>query len=336
MNFNLPAKIKNKKGTLRKIGYEFEFSGIELRNVAEIIMQLFGGNHREVNRFYHEVEQTSIGDFKIEMDSTLLKDESYISALKKIGIDLSEHPLQEPLEDLLKNVASVVVPCEIAVPPVAITEMDSIEKLRSALQTQHIEGTRTSFVNAFGLHINIEMPEQTANTVLNYLRSFFLLYEWIFKESNIDFSRRIPPFINEFPSDYILLVLDPLYKPDLKILIRDYMKYNPTRNRALDLFPIFALMDENYFESFIRDEKNTARPAFHYRLPNCLVDESDWRIATEWNLWVEVEKLADNLLEISKLSEEYIHVWDTTFINFKSKWYQIIKNWKKTGEIVDR
>lgn len=298
-------------------------------------MQLFGGNHCEVNRFYHEVEQTSIGDFKVEMDSALLKDEAYISALKKFGIDLSEHPLQEPLEDLLKNVASVVVPCEISAPPIPITEMDSIEKLRSALQTQHIEGTRTSFVNAFGLHINIEMPEQTVNTVLNYTRSFFLLYEWIFKESNIDFSRRIPPFINEFPADYILLVLDPLYQPDLQILIRDYMKYNPTRNRALDLFPIFAFMDETYFESFVSDEKTTARPAFHYRLPNCLIDEPEWRIATEWNIWVEIEKLADQPSDISKLSEKYTDLWESTFINFESKWYHIITNWKKTGEIID-
>ena len=36
----------------------------------------------------------------------------------------------------------------------------------------------------------------------------------------------------------------------------------------------------------------SARPTFHYRLPNCRVDEPDWRIAHEWNAWVTVEALA--------------------------------------------
>lgn len=35
-----------------------------------------------------------------------------------------------------------------------------------------------------------------------------------------------------------------------------------------------------------------ARPAYHYRLPNCLIDEPDWRLAREWNTWVAVERLA--------------------------------------------
>ena len=38
------------------------------------------------------------------------------------------------------------------------------------------------------------------------------------------------------------------------------------------------------------------RPAFHYRLPNCLVDEPDWTVAREWNTWVAVERLAGSVL----------------------------------------
>ena len=34
------------------------------------------------------------------------------------------------------------------------------------------------------------------------------------------------------------------------------------------------------------------RPAFHYRLPNCLVDEPEWNLAVPWNDWVAIERLA--------------------------------------------
>ncbi|MBD3290614.1 amidoligase [candidate division KSB1 bacterium] len=336
MSFKLPPNLKNDKNEVRKIGYEFEFSGIELENVAKIIIRLFDGTHKEVNRFNHIVEQTRLGDFKIEMDAALLKDATYLSALRKVGISMENHSFQESLEDLLEDVASVLIPCEIAAPPVPITEMDSIEQLRGALQQEHIEGTRTSFVNAFGLHINIEIPEQNVSTILNYLRAFFLLYDWIFKESEIDFSRRIPPFINEFPAEYIVKVLDSQYDPDLKTLVQDYFDFNPTRNRALDMFPIFASMDKRIFNSVINDDKTSPRPAFHYRLPNCLIDEANWRIAREWNLWAEVEFLANKHHQIKKLSEKYLEMWNTTIINFKNKWYQILKNWKQSGGVIDR
>jgi hypothetical protein len=34
------------------------------------------------------------------------------------------------------------------------------------------------------------------------------------------------------------------------------------------------------------------RPTWHYRLPNCLIDDPDWSLRDPWREWVRIEKLA--------------------------------------------
>jgi hypothetical protein len=34
------------------------------------------------------------------------------------------------------------------------------------------------------------------------------------------------------------------------------------------------------------------RPAWHYRLPNCLIDDPEWSLARPWSEWVTIERLA--------------------------------------------
>jgi hypothetical protein len=48
------------------------------------------------------------------------------------------------------------------------------------------------------------------------------------------------------------------------------------------------------------------RPAFHYRLPNCMIDEPEWTVAREWNTWVAVERLAADPGRLGALSREYM------------------------------
>lgn len=51
-----------------------------------------------------------------------------------------------------------------------------------------------------------------------------------------DMARRLTPYIDPFDKEYIERILDPAYVPTMRQLIDDYLDYNPTRNRALDLF----------------------------------------------------------------------------------------------------
>ena len=70
------------------------------------------------------------------------------------------------------------------------------------------------------------------------------LFDWLRSRCHPDLSRRISPYIEPYPLDYARLILQPDYAPDSGRLIDDYLRHNPTRNRALDMLPVFAHLDE--------------------------------------------------------------------------------------------
>src|SRR5690606_11473730 len=131
--------------------------------------------------------------------------------------------------------------------------------------------------------------------LLAYLQSFLLLVDWIIDASGTDFSRRFfTKYIDPFPPDYIKRVLDNDYQPDMESFINDYLEQNPTRNRPLDMLPIFYELDKTrLMQRLPEDQKELVkgRPAFHYRLPDCRVGEKHWTVAREWNHWVLIETL---------------------------------------------
>src|SRR6185312_17067732 len=109
------------------------------------------------------------------------------------------------------------------------------------------------------------------------------VYDWLYIESEIPLARKLAPFIHSFPDDYIELVLDPAYHPDLETFMTDYLINNPTRNRPLDLLPLFAWIDaEKVFSFPVEKDLVKSRPTFHYRLPNSEVDDPDWSVASDW------------------------------------------------------
>jgi hypothetical protein len=121
----------------------------------------------------------------------------------------------------------------------------------------------------------------------------------------VDISRRISPYVNAFPDAYVRLLLDPDYPADTGRLIDDYVAHNPTRNRPLDVLPVLAHLDADRVMARVQDPHLVKpRPAFHYRLPNCMVDEPHWTLAREWNDWVEVERLATDTEGLKRRMKE--------------------------------
>ena len=271
---------------------EFEFAGVEIEDVANLIAELFGGAVVEENAFIYRVEGTAHGDFQVEVDSAFLKEERYKPFLELL--DLSELA-EESLKETLRKLSGIAVPMEVVTPPI---EMDSIylfEELRAKLRQRKALGTNASFIYAFGLHINPEAASLDARYLLNILRAFFILFRELLETSDVDPTRRLTPYIDTFPERYVRKVLASDYHPGIDELIDDYLVENPTRNRALDMLPIFAHLDLERVKAGVKEpDLVNARPAFHYRLPNCRIDEDDWSVAEEWNRWAAVEKLADD------------------------------------------
>jgi hypothetical protein len=106
--------------------------------------------------------------------------------------------------------------------------------------------------------------------------------------------------------------------------MEDYLKFNPTRNRPLDMMPIFGLINEKRVMTVLEGEKNNPRPTFHYRLPNSKIDEPQWKFSDEWSDWCVVEKLADDSELLHKLCELYLHRKRKTLVSFKKEWAETL------------
>lgn len=332
MEFLLPPILRNQEGEIRKAGFEIEFAEIDLDTAAECITDIFGGRVNVLNKFSQEVTETKYGDFSLSIDIRFLTQKPYFKLWEKMGIDPQEiyfgdKSIEANLENALDSIASTVIPYEIGTPPIPFTELEVLEELRIALYQKNAKGTSSSMLYAFATHINPELPKCDTETVLNYTKAFLLLYPWLAEKIGINFTRKLTPFINPFPNEYVGLLLDINYKPNLKKFIHDYFQYNPDRNRPLDLYPVFAYMDKPAVTYLKNIGKVNARPTLHYRIPNSLIDDPSWSLSKEWNLWIEIEKLASDPLEIKKLSVEYKQINEETILGFNKKWIKRINDW---------
>jgi hypothetical protein len=327
----MPPQVRNASGEIRRAGFEFEYAGIGVEQSAILVQQAFGGEHQRLSPGVHKIAGTSFGDFSIEIDSAVVKDRRYESAMRAIGLN-PENWNTDPLEKLLTGFLSTWVPFEIGTPPIPLDHLPVLEELRRLLMDQGAKGTRRSIRYAFGMHINPDLPSDRACSIRDHLRAFLLLTPWLKDRVDVDFTRRMMPFINPFPNDYARLVLQPDYPDDADRLIDEYLVHNPTRNRPLDLLPVLAYLDETRVMRQVEDPHLVKpRPAYHYRLPNCLIDEPQWSVAREWNTWVAVERLAADRERLAAMSRDYLEADEQSFRPFIDKWPDVLKEYGVQG-----
>jgi hypothetical protein len=305
--YNPPPRKMNARHELRKVGLEIELANLSLDQVLSLIALVVGGTPEADGPTLGRVSDTRLGTFKAEFDWLALKERRYLRPLEQLGIS-PESGTAQLLEDSVLRVVKEFVPMEIVTPPIPWTRLDELDALWSTLRAAGGEGTRDSLLYAFGLHLNPELPDLEVSTTLDYLRAFLLLEDWIREVSDIDLARRFSPFIRPFPAAYMERVLDPDYRPDWPTFIEDYVTHNPTRNRSLDLLPLFRAINP---QLELSDRVDTwylvqGRPTFHYRLPNSELTLPGWSPAVDWNRWVEVERLAEAKKLLSTLSEDYL------------------------------
>jgi hypothetical protein len=58
-----------------------------------------------------------------------------------------------------------------------------------------------------------------------------------------------------------------------------------------------------------------------------LIDDPSWSIATEWNHWIEVEKLASDPEALEELSKEYLRITEMNLGNFENIWISKMEEW---------
>ncbi|MEX0608845.1 MAG: amidoligase family protein [Balneolaceae bacterium] len=327
MKFITPPHLTNQWGEERKIGVEFEFTGLEMEDTAKMLTQLYGGEIEQVSTYEFNIEGSEFGTFKLELDASILLHKKYETVLESVGVDINTFKNKTAIENTLRNLASTVVPFEIITPPIPFSELNKVGRLVDRLRIWKAKGTGSSVFYAFGMHLNPEVPSLSAESLLRHLKAYVLLDPWIRKDAKIDLSRKITPYINEYDVEYLHLILREDYAPDLENLIRDYFKYKNSRNRSLDMIPVFMHLNKELVQDLSKDELSSSRPTFHYRLPNCSIEDESWSVAKEWNRWVLVEKLAEDQKTLQQYSKAFLKWEKDAVFSVKKKWVKLMDRW---------
>ena len=313
----------NHRGEPRQVGVELELSGIELEVLARRVQAHFGGHVRPVSDYEHGVLDTEFGDFNVELDF------AYLKALGRGATRSGDTPsdLERLSEPALAEVARHLVPYEIVTPPLPLEALEQVDALVADLRERGARGTRHSLVYAFGLHLNPDLPSLDADVIVAHVRAFLCLYDWLLFQEDVDWSRRLSPYINPYPKPYVEQVVDPRYAPSREGFMDHYLLHNADRNRALDLLPLLAFLDEGRVRRAIDDPRIKQRPTFHYRLPNCDVDLAGWGVSRPWSRWLEVERLASDRERLKRMSAAYQAYLAELLSGFGNRWREECEQW---------
>jgi len=284
----------------RMVGVEIEFLRLELGAACDIIAGLFGGRIETVHEHAMRVVGTQLGDFKVELDSHALTE-----IAKKKRRRLPIRAWERIQGAVLGVIAETWTPSEITTAPIPCDRLNELDRLVHALGRAGAGGTDDGLLAVVAVHFNPTAPSD-ARSLRDYIRAYALLHERLERVLRVDPGRRAFRYATAYPRAYRRLVLAPDYAPDLPRLIDDYLRYNPTRNRGLDMLPVFAHLDLERVLAATSDPRVTRRPTFHFRLPNSQVSDPTWRITDEWRAWLEVERLAADPLRLSTLASEEV------------------------------
>lgn len=320
---------------MRHVGFELEFSGLDIDRCVRLIAEETGGVAQEINPWSFLVGQTEWGDFSVALDLQFVVNSGLSAWMRDAGLDEAiDAETIEAFEYAIGAFSSSLVPLELVTPPLPMDELVLIETLKERLRLAGALGTGANPFFGFGFHVNAEIPRLDTETILAYLRAFLLLYDYLSEMIKPDLTRRMTPFIDPFGSDYVMKALHPAYRPGMAQLIDDYLQANPTRNRALDLLPLLAWIDGTRVRDTLPEEKIRPRPAFHYRLPNSYVDDERWHTFDAWNGWLLVERLADDAESLVSLCYERYRMMRTPFYRLEKKaWIERMRRWAENAAL---
>ncbi|HDZ57894.1 MAG TPA: alpha-L-fucosidase [Pseudomonas xinjiangensis] len=322
--FMLPPWQYNAEGKIRRVGVELEMNGLDINRLADVAAQFLDCEVEKTSRYERTLRGDPAGDWVVELDFRLLKELGRETRAKN---DLGDE-LMTSAEELLKWVADSLVPLELVSPPLPMDRLGDVNGLIVKLREAGAKGTADRMTNAFGMQFNPEVPNQQSETIAAYLKAFFCLYDWIHARANINMTRRLTSYIDPFPSSYVRYMVNAAYWPDMPTLINDYLKANPTRNRALDMLPLFKHLDPQRVAATTGDKLIKSRPTFHYRLPDCRIDQPGWGLDVAWADWLEVERLAADPQRLEACCRAYCAHLDHTLGRLLGSWEdETRKNW---------
>ncbi|SDX87418.1 amidoligase family protein [Citreimonas salinaria] len=262
-------------GAERLCGVEIELAGLTEIEVAEIACHRLGGGFERSAPHVVVLHDSALGDLRVELDT----------ALRKLG---GGRLVQQGL-DALRG----LIPVEIVTDPLTPRALATLDALREDLRRAGALGSRHGALLGFGVHLN---PARSGDDmrVVRVARAFGLAEDWLRTRRRIDITRRILPFVDPWPAPLTDDLVDA--PPDtLAGLARLYARHTQSRNHGLDLLPLLRdAVPDAYEQAFPRARTIGGRPAYHFRLPDCRIDEPGWSLAEPWADWLAIERVADD------------------------------------------
>lgn len=261
-------------GKERRTGVEVEFSGLSEAQVADILQARFGGEISRCDAHRLRVEDSEVGVLKVELDTALAKKDTGKAGSRAM--------------DLLRG----LVPVEVITEPLTVEQIARFDSVIADLREAGASGSRDGVFLGFGVHLNPEVVSADAPHTLRTVRAFALMDPVLRKWNNIDVTRRVLPFVKPWPKAFVGLLVEekPESLADLIDLCDPHVR---TRNHALDLLPLFKWAVPKLFEaSYPDDTATSARPTFHFRLPDSRINEPGWSLREPWEMWRQVEAVA--------------------------------------------
>lgn len=315
---------QTEQGHERRVGVEIELHGLALEHLAQVCAKTLSLTIARDSRYQYRLTGDEAGDWVIEVDFHLLKE---MGEVEYRSGDFADD-VRQSVESMLHRVSEPFVPLELVGPPLPLSRLHQFDEVTRALREAGATGTAGNLLHAFGLQFNPEMPSTTAEVILRYIQAFLCLSEWLTERVGVDLTRRFSSYADPFPLAYLQKVLQPGYRPELSELIRDYLAHNPTRNRALDLMPLFLYLDESLVRSVTSDPLIKPRPALHYRLPNSNIHLKDWGIGKDWNDWCQVEHLAADKKRLNDCCAAYLRHLASPINRLFSEWtVEVERKW---------
>lgn len=302
----LPPRDYNFEGNRRRAGVEIEFAAVSPSRVATRVAKLYGGTAEQEDPHRFHIRGTRLGNFLVELDTQYAHRAPGEVGPSGSGLQGLMETFSNTMRELYGDLGSLVIPYEVVCPPIDVEQLPELEALLLALREEGAQGTRDNLLHAFGVQFNPDIATRDPQWILAVLKAEILLSEWLRSIISVDMARRILAFADPFPKAYIHIILKDEYWPDIDQLIEDYLIYNPTRNRELDMLPLFLWLDADRVRRKIPDKLVKPRPTFHYRLPDANIRDSRWSLTLEWNRWCVVERLAEDREILAEMGKSYL------------------------------
>ncbi|SNT23022.1 amidoligase family protein [Tropicimonas sediminicola] len=289
----------------RRVGVEIEFGGLSPEAAAACVADVLGGRPERLGPGNWWVSGGRHGDVKIYLDTAWRPSED--SALARAGVELGRS----------------VVPVEIVTEPLPQSALPEVGVLIGSLDEAGAEGTEAGLLRGYGLHLNIELadPEEGADMARIAL-AYGLLEGWLRHRDPLDTGRRMLPFVDPWPTSLTADLAAEWPDLDRQGLLEALHRHISSRNYGLDLLPAWASVAREDFTRWMPEDSSvTARPAYHYRLPDCRIGSPGWSLAYEWNRWVLIERLAADSRRLTALCHAWWLTREAPLVPDRGEWF---------------